>query len=265
MQTLTKINSDLQPFEQRYIQLSQGRRIHQIEKDEMVVFTESKSTGILVDLVKRTFASAGQIPNNLDLKYMVVDFYEKLNQFNRNTSIEDIKEALSLGVIHKLTTEDNPSGKYFGINVATFFDWINIYLFQKERIDSLAKKPIENKIIEKTEEEKKKIFIEAVDVACNYFHKTGIILDHGNAIYAGLVKRNLLKISDPVYNSWINYFVFDITGKLNQKANMVCTSSEDLIEKKKAIEQIEKINENSIEVISATKNELLKQFFMKLR
>lgn len=198
--TVTKA---LQPSEVRYISLNEGERIGIIAEKRLIEITDHGTKGILADLVKSVLFSSGQNKaiDPLDFKMLVQDFYNKLKEFNNHTTIDEIREALTLGVTHKLTSDDNPTGKYLGINTSTFFDWINLFMFQNERLAALRKrnemlaKAIEPKA-ELTTDDLKDIQQECIESSLNHFKRTGNVLNMGNAVFRALWSQKKIRFNE---------------------------------------------------------------------
>lgn len=254
---------ELQPNELRYVTLSRGEKVSQIAEKRMIDFSGPRSEGLLIDIVRSVLFSAGSKMDAMDIKMICIDFYKKLHEMNKHTSIDDIREALTLGVCHKLTTPENPDGKYYGISIATFFDWINIYLFQQERMSAMQKlsylQPKKEAVL--SQEQLDKIFYKEINVAYSRYLKTGITEDPGNTFFDGLYSRKQILISDKDKEKLIDECVNEIGTQMINRLNTPSVSRDDYNEKKKIPEQLENLNPKHPLVTSMAKKKLLKRFY----
>lgn len=190
------------------------------------------------------------------LSFEVIELSKEILQFP-TLRIDEIRIAFRCGL-------NGEFGEYFGLNVKTYVGWIKSYVTSEKRHMAIKNDHIKQLPEKKlTDKDLENIFVSAFNFSESYFKKNGVVLDKGNAIFDGLWKRGLIKMTPEETLQSKEDALFEMTGNLNMQINQPCVNSEDFALKKQLEKKIEEISINHPEVISLAKDKILEQFFKK--
>jgi hypothetical protein len=212
-----KLCAGLTQTEKSYVTLYTGKKVSEIE--------ENTIKPILRELVKKNwYTTSARLGENLseELNAQANVWYDALMLTSRNTSIDEIKHACSLGCLK--TFQDD---KKYPINhsVQLWMEWLTIYQNQTERITAIKKynANVSKSIKEQTPptpEQLEAIFQQSMKDMETAFKRTGEIDNHAiKANYDGMWRRGMLK------------FVLDKSDEYLMEANHIVTERAELIKK----------------------------------
>lgn len=218
-------------------------KIKDIEPDKFIFLIDG--------LIAKTHLNCGFKHDLEQVNSTIDELCEDLKKYNSAITFEEIQLAFKNGYKKQY-------GDFFGLNNATYFQWVNAYVWSENRLrikkllsdaKEKAKQP-EAKII--SEQEANEIMKNACLKSFEYFKLGSVIFDSGNVKYNFLVKMELLNFSKERKNE----ILARITNKIKSEA----------VESKNRTESISqvlgKISEESL--ISESKKECLKVYFKDL-
>lgn len=224
-------------------------------KDVSDVDLESKISALILEC----YLVAGQNIDVSDLRAQSKLFCGDLKKFQHFTiiGINEVAIAFRNGVRKKC-------GEYYGLNVVTYNIWVEAYLKDEKRKNSLAlfdkskEKETERKI---SEEESEKIIHESALQKWEYFKAGKQINDFNNITYKYLDSKKIILFS----NSRKNEIKKQVQEKMiNEKTYLMQRA--DISEKNDIKKQIDSIlTGNDETLLSRCMKESLKIFFAELK
>jgi len=158
-------------------------------------FAPNKFVNQMLILIGRTHLNCGfkfEEPQKEATNLTIDELCEDLKKYNGSLSFSEIELAFKNGYKKQY-------GDFFGLNNATYFQWVNAYAYAENRLRIkkllLEAKEKQNTKPEKSEAEIKEIIEGGIITAFEQFKKGGLIFDAGNVKYNYLVKIGLLNFT----------------------------------------------------------------------
>lgn len=175
-----------------------------IQKARNLPRVRDLETGVILSRITasigKVFITAGQVPQNeeekkalkADIQFMASELTKDVEERYAGLTIEEIVIALEKGVRKDF-------GKYYGLNVVTFNDWLSAYAKSHKRSRAIAEQikmntiPAPIKLTPEQLDAKKK---DIILIGLNLYKKMGSYPGRPDTIYDALVERGLINLSE---------------------------------------------------------------------